>query len=72
MEGFILEGIAEKAGINETVLQEWIEDDPKFTTALERLLDVQKNNPLKTGTDEDIFVNSMTLALLLFETKNRH
>jgi len=31
----------------------------EFTTALERLTDVQEDDPLKTGTEEDICVNPM-------------
>ena len=46
--------------------------DAELTTALERLKEVHKNDPFKTGTEEDILVNSMTLALLLLETKDRH
>lgn len=71
-EDFTLEKIAAKAGISENVLHEWIENDPEFTTALERLINAQKNDPLKTGTEEDTFVNSMMVALLLLETKDRH
>jgi len=69
---FTVEWIAEKAGINKYILYEWVESDSEFTTALERLKDVQKNDPLKTGTEEDTFVNSMMIALILLETKDRH
>jgi|SRR5215207_301630 len=72
MEDFTIEKIAEKAGINENILREWIENDSEFTTALERLLDIQKNDPLKTGTDEAAFVNPMMVVLLLMETRDRH
>jgi hypothetical protein len=41
-------------------------------TALERLNDVQEDDPFKTGGEEDFFVNSMMVALLLLETKDRH
>ena len=51
---------------------EWAESDAEFTTALGQLRDVQKNDPLKTGTEEDYFVNSMMMALLLMETRDRH
>jgi len=43
-----------------------------FTTALERLKKVHENDPLKTGTEEDTFVNAMMIALLLLETSERH
>jgi hypothetical protein len=72
LQHFTVEWIAEKAGINKNILYEWAESDTEFTTALERLKDVQENDPLKTGTDEDTFVNAMMIALLLMETKDRH
>ena len=67
-----VEGIAEKVGINKNILYEWVRSDTEFTTALERLNDVQENDPFKTGTEEDSYVNSMMIALLLLETKDRH
>lgn len=69
---FNVEWIAEKVGINKKILYQWVESDAEFTTALERLKDVQENDPFRTGTEEDTFVNSMTVALLLMETKDRH
>ena len=69
---FSVEWIAEKAGVNKNILYEWAESDTEFTTALRRLKDVQENDPLKTGTEEDYFVNSMMIALLLMETRDRH
>jgi hypothetical protein len=69
---FSVEWIAEKAGINKKILYEWVESDTEFTTALERLKDVQENDPLKTGTEEDIFVNAMMIALVVMETRDRH
>ena len=69
---FTVEWIAERAGINKNILYEWAGSDAEFTTALERLKDVQENDPLKTGTEEDCFVNSMMIALLLMETRERH
>jgi hypothetical protein len=72
MKDFTVEWIAEKAGINKNILYEWVGSDAEFTTALERLKDVQENDPLKTGTEEDTFVNAMMIALLLMETRDRH
>lgn len=72
MKVFSVERIAETIGINKTILYQWAGSDSEFTEALERLKDVQKNNPFKTGTEEDAFVNSMMVALLLLETKDRH
>jgi len=70
--GFTVEWIAERAGINKKTLHEWTESDTEFTTALERLKNVQENDPFKTGTEEDTFVNIMMIALVLMETKDRH
>jgi hypothetical protein len=70
--GFTVEWIAERTGINKKTLYEWTESDTELTTALERLKEAQNNDPFKTGTEEDTFVNSMMVALLLLETKDRH
>jgi hypothetical protein len=69
---FTVEWIAEKAGTNKNILYGWVKSDSEFTTALERLKDVQKNDLFKTGTEEDTFVNAMMIALLLMETGDRH
>ena len=58
--------------LSKKILYEWAESDAEFTTAIRRLKDVQENDPLKTGTEEDYFVNSMMIALLLMETRDRH
>ena len=72
MKSFTVERISESIGISKEILYEWAESDAEFTTALGRLKDVQENDPLKTGTEEDYFVNSMMIALLLMETRDRH
>ena len=72
MQDFTVERISEQIGINEKILYEWVESDTEFTTSLERLKDVQENDPLKTGTAEDYFVNSMMVGLILMETRDRH
>jgi hypothetical protein len=72
MRSLTVERISESIGISKKILYEWTESDAEFTTALGRLKDVQENDPLKTGTEEDYFVNSMMVALLLLETKDRH
>lgn len=72
MKHFTVERISESIGINKKILYEWAESDTEFTTALGRLKDVQENDPFKTGTEEDYFVNSMMIALLLMETRDRH
>jgi hypothetical protein len=47
-------------------------NDNEFSDALERLKKAQENDPFKTGTDEDTYVASMMITLLLLETRNRH
>ncbi len=49
-------------GLKDEITFEWIESDMESTTALERLNEAQKNDPVKTGTEEDTFVNSMMIA----------
>ena len=71
MENLSVEVIAEKIGVNKKRLYEWVKSDAEFTTALERLKDVQEKDPFKTGTEEDTFVNAMMIALVLLETKDR-
>jgi hypothetical protein len=72
MKNFTVERISESIGISKKILYEWTESDAEFTTALGRLKDVQENDAFKTGTEEDYFVNSMMIALLLMETRDRH
>jgi hypothetical protein len=72
IKNFTVERISERIGISKKILYEWTESDAEFTTALGRLKDVQENDPLKTGTEEDYFVNAMMIALLLMETRDRH
>jgi len=72
MKHFTVERISESIGISKKILYEWAESDTEFTTALGRLKEVQENDPFKTGGEEDYFVNSMMIALLLFETRDRH
>ena len=72
MKSFTVERISESIGISKKILYERTESDAEFTTALGRLKDVQENDPLKTSTEEDYFVNSMMVALLLLETRDRH
>jgi hypothetical protein len=72
IESFTVERLAERIGISKNILYEWVERDTEFTTALEQLKDVQKNDPFRTGTEEDTFVNAMMIALVLMETRDRH
>lgn len=72
MKDFSVERLAERIGISRNILYEWAESDTQFTTTLEQLKDVQKNDPFRTGTEEDIYVNAMMIALVLMETRDRH
>jgi hypothetical protein len=72
MKDFTVERIAEGIGISKNLLYEWCKGDAEFSEALERLRDVQKNDPFRTGTEEDTYVNSMMISLLLFEKRDRH
>lgn len=71
-KGLTVKGIAKEVGVSKNILYEWLEGDSEFTTDLERLMEVQDNDPFKTGAEEDTFVNSMMIALLLMETWERH
>ena len=72
MGDFTVEGIAEKVGVNKNILYEWAGSDTEFASTLERLKDVQENDPFITGTEEDTFVNAMMIALVVMETRDRH
>jgi AcrR family transcriptional regulator len=66
-----VESIAEKVGISKATLYRWVKYDSEFLEALEIVKEVQNDNPFKTGTEEDVRVNQMIVALLLLETKDR-
>lgn len=66
-----VERIAEKVGISKGTLYRWVRNDSEFLEALEIIKEVQKDDPFKTGTEEDARVNEMIVALLLLETRDR-
>ena len=72
MENFTVERIAEGVGISQNILYKWVITDSEFSETLERLKNVQENDPFKTGTFFDTQVNAMMIALLLMETRDRH
>jgi hypothetical protein len=72
VEAPTVENIAQRFGINKKTLYEWAKNDTEFSEALNRLRNVQKNDPFKTRTEEDSKANAMMIALLLLETKDRH
>lgn len=69
---FTIERIAAKIGISKNILYEWVTTDSEFSGALERLKNIQRDDPFKTGTELDFIANSMMVVLLLFETRDRH
>ena len=66
-----VETLAEKIGISKTVLYKWVKTGSEFSEALERFKILQEEDPFNTGTEEDTYVNSIMIALLLFETRDR-
>jgi transposase-like protein len=67
-----VESIAKQLEIHRQTLYDWIREDQEFSETLERLENVQQNDPFKTTPDKDRRVNSMMIALLLMETRDRH
>src|SRR6266511_3700901 len=72
MKNFTVEAIAEGIGVSKNILYEWVRTDTEFSETLERLKNVQQNDPFKTGTFFDTQVNAMMIAFLLMETRDRH
>ena len=72
LKNFTVERIAEGVGISQNILYKWVISDSEFSETLERLKNVQENDPFKTGTFFDTQVNAMMIALLLMETRDRH
>ena len=66
-----MESIAEQLEIHRHTLYDWIREDAEFSQKLSILKDVQQNDPFKTGTSEDMRVNSMTIALILIEKRDQ-
>ena len=67
-----VEGIAEKLGVNKNILYGWVKTDSEFSEGLARLRESQEDSSFRTGTDTDSYVDAMTIAFLLLETKDRH
>ncbi len=72
MKKFTVEAISEGIGISKNILYEWVKQDTEFSETLERLKNVQQNDPFRTGTFFDTQVNAMMIGLLLMETRDRH
>ncbi len=72
MKNFTIEGIAEGIGVSKNILYEWVKTDAEFSETLERLKNVQQNDPFRTGTFFDTQVNAMMIGFLLMETRDRH
>jgi|SRR6266536_5621872 len=71
-EEYTVEVIAQEIGISKKILYSWVKTDQEFSETLERLKNVQQNDPFKTGTFMDTRVNAMMIAILLMETRDRH
>jgi hypothetical protein len=71
-ENYTVEWIAQDIGINKKILYEWVKTDSEFSETLERLKDVQKNDPFRTGSFMDTGVNAMMIAMVLMQTRDRH
>jgi|SRR6266540_556795 len=72
LKNFTVEAIAEGIGVSKNILYDWVKTDAEFSETLERLKNVQQNDPFKTGTFFDTQVNAMMIGFLLMETRARH
>lgn len=50
LKSFTVEAIAEGVGISKNILYQWLKTNSEFSETLERLKNVQKSDPFKTGT----------------------
>ncbi len=67
-----IENIAQKLGISKFILYGWAQTDAEFSSSLVRLLAIQKDDPFKTGTEEDAQLSELLVAIVLMETRDRH
>jgi len=67
-----VEGIAERMGIPEDVLNTWLTSDAQFREEITRLRDFQINDPYRDGTAFDYFIHSSGVQFILDETKKRY
>ena len=72
MEAPTIERIAQKVGISNNVLFEWVKTDSELSEALGRFKTLQEEDPFKTGTVEDAWIGSMVIAFILMERRDRH
>ena len=72
VENPTIEGLAEKIGINQDMLDLWLAHDKQFRDELTRLKDFQINDPFKDGTEFDYWIHSSGIQLVLDETKKRY
>ena len=72
LQGFSVERVAEKLGINKKILYGWVRTDSEFSESLERLKSSQEESSFGAGIDTDSYVDAMMIGLLLLETKDRH
>jgi hypothetical protein len=72
IENPTVEGIAERMGIPEDMLDFWLANDKEFKEELTRLKDFQINDPFNEGTEFDYFIHSSGVQYVLEETKKRY
>lgn len=67
-----VESIAEQLDIHRLTLYDWLREDQEFAATFGRVKHVQQNDPFKTTPDVDRRVNSMAIAMVLIEKRDRH
>ena len=72
IENPTVQGIAERMGITEESLNEWLTTDGQFKGELERLKDFQQSDPYREGNEFDYFIHSSGIQFVLDETKKRY
>lgn len=67
-----VQGIAKRLGIEEDVLNHWLDNDLEFREELTRLKEFQTKDPFNEGTEFDYFIHSSGVQFVLDETKKRY
>lgn len=72
LENPTVEGIAERMGIPQDVLNIWLNEDKQFIEEMTRLKDFQINDPMKDDTVFDYYIHASGVQFILDETKKRY
>jgi hypothetical protein len=72
VENPTIQGLAERSGIREGILNYWLVHDKQFQEELTRLRDFQINDPFREGTEFDYWIHSSGIQFVLDETKKRY